>query len=177
MDDDVDGDGIPNEDELGLPLDTSSTNPDSDGDGVCDGPEAPANGGCVAGPDAFPLTRPVPRTPTATASPTSWCPAWPRRASPRWWRTWTTTTIRGRTLTSLLAVLRARWTLRACLPIRTATASAMRLTRTLTSRSRWSIPTQYVDLFVNRTMEPLIPFINGSGEVVRGNSKANCPRA
>ncbi|MEL0190570.1 MAG: putative Ig domain-containing protein, partial [Candidatus Poseidoniales archaeon] len=55
MDDDMDGDGIPNEDELGLPIDTSSTNPDSDGDGVCDGPEAPANGGCVAGPDAFPL--------------------------------------------------------------------------------------------------------------------------
>ena len=54
MDDDMDGDGIPNDDELGLPVDTSPTNPDTDGDGTCDGPEAPANG-CVAGPDAFPL--------------------------------------------------------------------------------------------------------------------------
>ncbi len=30
-------------------------NADTDGDGVCDGPEAPANGVCIAGPDAFPL--------------------------------------------------------------------------------------------------------------------------
>ena len=30
-------------------------NADSDGDGVCDGPQVPANGGCTAGPDVFPL--------------------------------------------------------------------------------------------------------------------------
>ena len=55
MDDDMDGDGIENIAELGAPLSTEPDNPDTDGDGVCDGPEAPANGGCVAGPDAFPL--------------------------------------------------------------------------------------------------------------------------
>ncbi|MDG1551752.1 MAG: hypothetical protein P8Q95_08515, partial [Candidatus Poseidoniaceae archaeon] len=32
-----------------------SSNADSDGDGVCDGPEVPANGGCSVGPDAFPF--------------------------------------------------------------------------------------------------------------------------
>jgi len=37
-------------------------------------------------------------------------------------------------------------------------------------------PTQYVDLFVNKTMEPLMPFVNGSGDVTsRGNSRANLP--
>ena len=55
LDDDMDGDGIPNVEEPGLPIGTSPSNADSDGDGICDGPEAPANGGCVAGPDAFPL--------------------------------------------------------------------------------------------------------------------------
>ncbi|MEE3090598.1 MAG: hypothetical protein VX306_04960, partial [Candidatus Thermoplasmatota archaeon] len=36
-------------------------------------------------------------------------------------------------------------------------------------------PTQYVDLFVNRTMEPLIPFINGSGEVVTWELEGELP--
>ncbi|MEC9212321.1 MAG: hypothetical protein VYD44_05535, partial [Candidatus Thermoplasmatota archaeon] len=36
-------------------------------------------------------------------------------------------------------------------------------------------PTQYVDLFVNRTMEPLIPFINGSGEVVTWELDGDLP--
>ena len=34
---------------------TDLSNADSDGDGVCDGPEVPANGGCSVGPDAFPF--------------------------------------------------------------------------------------------------------------------------
>ena len=36
-------------------------------------------------------------------------------------------------------------------------------------------PTQYVDLFVNRTMEPLIPFVNGSGEVVTWELEGELP--
>ena len=54
-DPDIDGDGIANEDETGTPNSTDSLNPDTDGDGICDGPAMPANGGCVVGPDEFPL--------------------------------------------------------------------------------------------------------------------------
>ena len=56
QDDDVDGDGLSNVTEQ----DTNSTslfnNADTDGDGICDGPLAPAMpiGVCTAGPDAFP---------------------------------------------------------------------------------------------------------------------------
>jgi hypothetical protein len=61
IDDDIDGDGVFNilEDNSGIytsEIDTG-TNPllaDTDGDGVCDGPKVPANGGCTLGPDAFP---------------------------------------------------------------------------------------------------------------------------
>jgi ELWxxDGT repeat protein len=72
---DTDGDGIgnnadPDDDNDGW-LDTIETNtslfvdendtgtnpldPDTDGDGVCDGPTSPATSDCTAGPDAFPL--------------------------------------------------------------------------------------------------------------------------
>ena len=51
LDDDNDGMLDTEEDTLG----TDPLNPDTDGDGICDGPSAPANGGCVAGADAFPF--------------------------------------------------------------------------------------------------------------------------
>ena len=61
LDDDKDGDGIDNifETETGIYNTTSDTgtdpaNPDTDGDGVCDGPSTPDVAICVAGPDAFP---------------------------------------------------------------------------------------------------------------------------
>ena len=61
LDDDKDGDGIDNifETETGIYNSTSDTgtdpaNPDTDGDGVCDGPATPDVAICVAGPDAFP---------------------------------------------------------------------------------------------------------------------------
>ena len=38
---------------LTKPDGTNPTNPDTDGDGMCDGPDADPD--CVAGPDAFPL--------------------------------------------------------------------------------------------------------------------------
>ena len=61
LDDDMDGDGILNDEETNTgdyiddqdPL-TDAANPDSDGDGVCDGPATPDVNICVAGPDAFP---------------------------------------------------------------------------------------------------------------------------
>ena len=61
LDDDKDGDGIDNifETETGIYNSTTDTgtdpaNPDSDGDGVCDGPATPNASICTAGPDAFP---------------------------------------------------------------------------------------------------------------------------
>ncbi|MDC3237063.1 putative Ig domain-containing protein, partial [Candidatus Poseidoniaceae archaeon] len=61
LDNDVDGDGLFNllEDSSGnyTSIIDTGTNPllaDTDGDGVCDGPRIPANGGCTMGPDAFP---------------------------------------------------------------------------------------------------------------------------
>ena len=62
LDDDVDGDGLLNDVETNTSTyvdendtGTDSMNADTDGDGVCDGPQVPANGGCTAGPDVFPL--------------------------------------------------------------------------------------------------------------------------
>jgi len=52
---DMDGDGIDNLNETGLPIGTDPDNPDTDGDGTCDGPESPVTSNCTAGPDAFPL--------------------------------------------------------------------------------------------------------------------------
>ena len=85
-------------------------------------------------------TQPVRWTPTATESQTSWCPACPQQVSPRWWRTWTTTTTRGPMPTSWLVEHPARLMLPVSLLTPTAMASAMRLTPTLTCRSLWSIP-------------------------------------
>ena len=58
----MDGDGLLNnvETDTGFYNNSADTgtdpaNADTDGDGVCDGPEVPANGGCSAGPDVFPL--------------------------------------------------------------------------------------------------------------------------
>ena len=51
-DDDDDNDGLPDLEESATG--TDSTNPDTDGDGYCDGPTAVA-GVCQTGPDAFPL--------------------------------------------------------------------------------------------------------------------------
>ncbi len=60
LDEDIDGDGLLNtaEDNSGNYASaespgTNSTNADTDGDGVCDGPNA-VGGVCAAGPDAFP---------------------------------------------------------------------------------------------------------------------------
>ncbi|MCP2505205.1 MAG: hypothetical protein NLN65_07920, partial [Candidatus Poseidoniaceae archaeon] len=62
LDDDVDGDGWFNviESDSGiynsiLDTGTDPRNPDTDGDGVCDGPKSPVASNCTAGPDAFPL--------------------------------------------------------------------------------------------------------------------------
>ena len=53
----MDGDGIENVNETGdttVPPGSSPINPDTDGDGICDGPESPVTSDCAAGPDMFP---------------------------------------------------------------------------------------------------------------------------
>ena len=85
-------------------------------------------------------TQPVRWIPTATESQTSWCPVCRQRVSPRWWRTWTTTTTHGPMPMNWLAEHPARLTLLVSLLTPTATASATLLTRTSTCRSRWSTP-------------------------------------
>jgi len=61
LDDDIDGDGLFNvlETNTGIyhssiDIGTDPHNADTDGDGVCDGPESPVTSNCTAGPDAFP---------------------------------------------------------------------------------------------------------------------------
>ena len=172
MDDDMDGDGIENIAELGAPLSTEPDNPDTDGDGVCDGPEAPANGGCVAGPDAFPLDpagavdtdgdgKPDELLGTSISDPPlvedldddddTWpdsmellCGADPKVAS-----SVPADTDGDGICDALDDVLDLPFTL--------------------------EYPTQYVDLFVNQTMEPLLPFVNGSGQVMTWELEGELP--
>ena len=61
MDTDIDGDGLNNTVETNTGIYISSEdsgsdplNPDTDGDGFCDGPVSPNYSDCIAGPDAFP---------------------------------------------------------------------------------------------------------------------------
>ena len=61
LDADIDGDGLNNTVETNTGIYISSEdsgsdplNPDTDGDGYCDGPVSPNYSDCIAGPDAFP---------------------------------------------------------------------------------------------------------------------------
>ena len=61
LDDDIDGDGLLNDEETNtgdfaneIDSFTDPANPDTDGDGVCDGPATPDVTICAAGPDASP---------------------------------------------------------------------------------------------------------------------------
>ena len=175
MDDDVDGDGIPNEDELGLPIDTSSTNPDSDGDGVCDGPEAPANGGCVAGPDAFPLDPAGAKDTDGDGKPDQLVPGVTSTSQPPLVEdldddddTWSDA--------DELACGTSSPTDAASVPVDTdGDGICDALDPYLDLPFTLEYPTQYVDLFVNRTMEPLLPWVNGSGDVVSWELEGELP--
>ena len=175
MDDDVDGDGIPNDDELGLPIDTSSTNPDSDGDGVCDGPEAPANGGCVAGPDAFPLDPAGAKDTDGDGKPDQLVPGVTSTSQPPLVEdldddddTWSDA--------DELACGTSSPTDAASVPVDTdGDGICDALDPYLDLPFTLEYPTQYVDLFVNRTMEPLLPWVNGSGDVVSWELEGELP--
>ncbi|MDP6195663.1 MAG: putative Ig domain-containing protein, partial [Candidatus Poseidonia sp.] len=175
MDGDVDGDGIPNEDEFGLPLDTSSTNPDSDGDGTCDGPEAPANGGCVAGPDAFPLDPAGAVDTDGDGRPDTLVLGVVSTSQPPLVEdldddddTWSDA---GELACGTSDPLDA-----ASVPADTdGDGICDALDPYLDLPFTLEYPTQYVDLFVNRTMEPLIPFVNGSGEIITWELEGELP--
>ena len=175
MDDDVDGDGIPNEDEIGLPLDTASDNADTDGDGTCDGPEAPANGGCVAGPDAFPLDPAGAKDTDGDGKPDQLVPGVPSTSQPPLVEdldddddTWSDLIENTCGMSNPLDA--------ASVPIDTdGDGVCDTLDPYLDLPFTLEYPTQYVDLFVNQTMEPFLPYINGSGEVVTWELEGELP--
>ncbi|MEC9193780.1 MAG: putative Ig domain-containing protein, partial [Candidatus Thermoplasmatota archaeon] len=175
MDDDMDGDGIPNDDELGLPVDTSPTNPDTDGDGTCDGPEAPANGGCVAGPDAFPLDPAGAKDTDGDGKPDELVPGVASTSQPPLVEDLDDDDDTGSDADEFACGTSS--------PVDAASVPADTdgdgicdvLDPVLDLPFTLEYPTQYVDLFVNRTMEPLIPFINGSGEVVTWELEGELP--
>ena len=175
MDDDMDGDGILNDDEAGLPDGTSPSNPDSDGDGICDGPQAPANGGCIGGPDAFPLDPAGAMDTDGDGMPDTLVP--------------------GVTSTSVPPLVEDLdddddgWTdadEAACgtsnpLDNMSVPADADNdgicdaLDPSLDLPFTMEYPTQYLDLFENTTMDPFLPVINGSGDVTSWELEGDLP--
>jgi predicted flap endonuclease-1-like 5' DNA nuclease len=172
LDPDMDGDGIANIAELGEPLGTEAGNADTDGDGVCDGPEAPANGGCIAGPDAFPLDAAGAQDTDGDGMPdrllgtsTSVPPLVEDLDDDD--DTWSDV---DETLCGSNPILDTS------IPADTdgdglcdALDDYLDLPFTL------NYPTQYVDLFVNQTMEPFLPNVTGAGDVVMWSISGELP--
>ncbi|MDB3858536.1 putative Ig domain-containing protein, partial [Candidatus Poseidonia sp.] len=172
LDDDKDGDGIANIAELGEPLGTEASNADTDGDGVCDGPEAPTNGGCIAGPDAFPLDpagsldtdgdgMPDELLGTSTSDPPlaedldDDDDTWPDYME----------LLCGSNPKSVVDV-----------PTDTdGDGTCDALDDYLDLPFSLDYPTQYVDLFVNQTMEPFLANVTGNGDVVTWNIVGELP--
>jgi predicted flap endonuclease-1-like 5' DNA nuclease len=169
LDPDMDGDGLLNdvETDTGVYNNTTDTgtdpaNADTDGDGICDGPEVPANGGCSVGPDAFPLD-PAASTDTdgdgmpdqlngeSTSTPQlvedldDDDDTWPDEIE----------ALCGSSSVDAMDQPTDTDGDGAC----DALDDVMDLAFNL------SYPTQYVDLFANQTMEPLMPNVTGIGEV------------
>ncbi|WP_438995659.1 putative Ig domain-containing protein, partial [Poseidonia sp.] len=172
LDPDMDGDGIANIAELGEPLGTEAGNADTDGDGVCDGPEAPANGNCIAGPDAFPLDAAGAQDTDGDGMPdrllgtsTSVPPLVEDLDDDD--DTWSDV---DETLCGSNPILDTS------IPADTdgdglcdALDDYLDLPFTL------NYPTQYVDLFVNQTMEPFLPNVTGAGDVVMWSISGELP--
>ncbi|MDC0528491.1 putative Ig domain-containing protein [Candidatus Poseidoniaceae archaeon] len=169
LDPDMDGDGLLNdvETDTGVYNNTADTgtdpaNADTDGDGVCDGPEVPANGGCAAGPDAFPLDPAAALDTDGDGMPnglngnsTSTPPlvedldddndTWPDEIE----------ALCGSS--SVDAMDRPDDT--------DGDGTCDALDDVMDLPFNLSYPTQYVDLFVNQSMDPLMPNVTGMGEV------------
>ena len=175
MDDDMDGDGILNDDELGLPTGTSPINPDSDGDGICDGPQAPANGGCVGGPDAFPLDPAGAVDTDGDGMPDTLVPGVTSTSTPPlvedldddddgWSDADEVACGTSNPLDNMSVPADADND-----GICDALDPSLDLPFTL------DYPTQYLDLFVNKTMDPFLPLINGSGDVTSWEIEGELP--
>ena len=161
-DPDIDGDGIANEDETGAPDSTDSLNPDTDGDGICDGPAIPANGGCVVGPDAFPLDRSAHRDTDGDGMPDE---------------------LTGESTSEPVLIEdldddNDTWSDEDELACSSSPVNAMdvpadadgdgicdALDEILDLPFTLEYPTTFIDLIVNQNMDPVLPYINGSGEV------------
>ena len=162
IDTDIDGDGIANELELGAPESTDSLNPDTDGDGICDGPEMPANGGCAVGPDEFPLDPSAFRDTDGDGMPDE---------------------LTGES-TSEPALIEDldddndTWSDEDEVACSSSPVDALDvpsdtdgdgicdlLDDTLDLPFTLEYPTEFIDLIVNQKMDPVLPYVNGSGEV------------
>ena len=162
IDTDIDGDGIANELELGAPESTDSLNPDTDGDGICDGPEMPANGGCAVGPDEFPLDPSAFRDTDGDGMPDE---------------------LTGES-TSEPALIEDldddndTWSDETELACSSSPVDPIDvpsdtdgdgicdlLDDTLDLPFTLEYPTEFIDLIVNQKMDPVLPYVNGSGEV------------
>jgi predicted flap endonuclease-1-like 5' DNA nuclease len=175
LDDDMDGDGILNDNEAGLPTGTSPSNPDSDGDGICDGPQAPANGGCIGGPDAFPLDPAGAMDTDGDGMPDTLVPGVNSTSVPPlvedlddddvgWSDAEEAACGTSNPLDNMSVPADADND-----GICDALDPSMDLPFTM------EYPTQYLDLFENKTMDPFLPVINGSGDVTSWELDGDLP--
>ena len=169
LDPDMDGDGLLNavETDTGVYNNTADTgtdpaNADTDGDGICDGPEVPANGGCSVGPDAFPLDPAASLDTDGDGMPdqlngesTSTPPLVEDLDDDA--DTWSDEMEALCGSSSVDAMDRPADT--------DGDGTCDALDDVMDLAFNLSYPTQYVDLFVNQTMDPLMPNITGMGEV------------
>ena len=169
LDPDMDGDGLLNnvETDTGFYNNSADTgtdpaNADTDGDGVCDGPEVPANGGCSAGPDVFPLDPAASLDTDGDGMPdalngnsTSTPPLVEDLDDDG--DTWSDEMEALCGSSSVDAMDRPADT--------DGDGTCDALDDVMDLAFNLSYPTQYVDLFVNQTMDPLMPNVTGMGEV------------
>ena len=162
IDTDIDGDGIANELELGAPESTDSLNPDTDGDGICDGPEMPANGGCAVGPDEFPLDPSAFRDTDGDGMPDELIGE--STSEPALIEdldddndTWSDETELACSSSPVDPI---------DVPSDTdGDGICDLLDDTLDLPFTLEYPTEFIDLIVNQKMDPVLPYVNGSGEV------------
>jgi predicted flap endonuclease-1-like 5' DNA nuclease len=165
MDDDMDGDGIANIAELGEPLGTEAGDADTDGDGVCDGPEAPANGNCVAGPDIFPLDPAGARDTDGDGKPDELVPGVASTSQPPLVEDWDDDDDTWLDTMELLCLSDPKSA--SSVPADTdGDGTCDMLDDYLDLPFTLNYPTQYVDLFVNKTMEPFLANVSGAGDIV-----------
>jgi predicted flap endonuclease-1-like 5' DNA nuclease len=169
LDPDMDGDGLLNDVETdtgfynnSADTGTDPANADTDGDGVCDGPAAPASGICSPGPDAFPHDAAASVDTDGDGMPdglngesTSTPPLVEDLDDDN--DTWSDEMEALCGTSSVDAMDRPADT--------DGDGTCDALDDLMDLAFNLSYPTQYLDLFVNQTMDPLMPNVTGMGEV------------